>query len=116
MLTIPKALDEAAFLDGATPAQVFWDVIAPLTRPGLIALSIFTFMGSYGSFFWPLVLIKSENLRTLPIGLMYFDSMYGPQTNLMMAASVMSVVPPIIHFVLLQKHLVHGIQIGAVKG
>lgn len=116
MLTIPKALDEAAMLDGATAGQVFWEVILPLTRPGLIALAIFTFMGNYGSFFWPLVMIKSENLRTLPIGLMYFDSIYGPQTNLIMAASVMSVIPPIILFVLLQKFLVQGIQIGAVKG
>jgi multiple sugar transport system permease protein len=116
MLTIPKALDEAAVLDGASAGQVFWEVILPLTRPGLIALSIFTFMGNYGSFFWPLVMIKTESLRTLPIGLMYFDSIYGPQTNLIMAASVMSVIPPIILFVLLQKHLVQGIQIGAVKG
>ena len=116
MLTIPKALDEAAMLDGATAGQVFWEVILPLTRPGLIALAIFTFMGNYGSFFWPLVMIKSENLRTLPIGLMYFDSIYGPQTNLIMAASVMSVIHPIILFVLLQKFLVQGIQIGAVKG
>ncbi len=116
MLTIPKALDEAAVLDGASAGQVFWEVILPLARPGLIALSIFTFMGNYGSFFWPLVMIKSENLRTLPIGLMYFDSIYGPQTNLIMAASVMSVIPPIILFMLLQKFLVQGIQIGAVKG
>ncbi|MCW5941977.1 MAG: carbohydrate ABC transporter permease [Fimbriimonadaceae bacterium] len=116
MLTVPPALDEAATMDGATPWGVFWDVVMPLARPGLIALTIFTFVGNYGSFFWPLVLIKSENLRTLPIGMMYFDSLYGRQTNLIMAASVMSVVPPALLFVLLQKHLVRGIQMGAVKG
>lgn len=116
MLTIPQALDEAARIDGASAWGIFWDVALPLTRPGLIALSIFTFLGNYGSLFWPLVIIKSEPLRTLPIGMMVFDSMYGTQTNYIMAASVMSVIPPIILFVTLQKYLVKGIQLGAVKG
>ena len=70
MLTIPRSLDEAATIDGASYWQVFADVILPLARPGLIVLAIFTFMGNYGSFFWPLVLIKSEHLRTLPIGML----------------------------------------------
>ena len=116
MLTIPQSLDEAATMDGASYWQVYADVILPLARPGLIVLAIFTFMGNYGSFFWPLVLIKSEHLRTLPIGMLYFDTMYGRQTNLIMAASVMNIVPLIILFVVLQKYLVQGIQLGAVKG
>jgi len=116
MLTIPPSLDEAATIDGATHWEIYWNVILPLARPGLIVLSIFTFMGNYGSFFWPLVLIKSEHLRTLPIGMLYFDSAYGNQTNLIMAASVMNIVPLIILFVVMQKHLVRGIQLGAVKG
>jgi len=116
MLTIPLSLDEAATIDGASYWQVYWDVILPLARPGLIVLSIFTFMGNYGSFFWPLVLIKSEHLRTLPIGMLYFDTMYGNQTNLIMAASVMNILPLIILFLIMQKHLVKGIQLGAVKG
>ncbi len=116
MLTIPPALDEAAHMDGASPWQVMWDVILPLARPGLITLAVFTFMGNYGSFFWPLIMVKSDALRTLPIGLMYFDSMYGRTTNLLMAASVMSIIPPALIFILLQKHLVKGIQLGAVKG
>jgi multiple sugar transport system permease protein len=116
MLTIPPSLDEAATIDGASHWQIYWDVILPLARPGLIVLAIFTFMGNYGSFFWPLVLIKSEHLRTLPIGMLYFDTLYGNQTNLIMAASVMNILPLIILFVLMQKHLVAGIQLGAVKG
>ncbi len=116
MLTIPSSLDEAATIDGANSWQVYWDVILPLARPGLIVLSIFTFMGNYGSFFWPLVLIKSEHLRTLPIGMLYFDTAYGNQTNLIMAASVMNIVPLIVLFVVMQKYLVRGIQLGAVKG
>lgn len=116
MLTIPPSLDEAATIDGASHWRIYWDIILPLARPGLIVLAIFTFMGNYGSFFWPLVLIKSEHLRTLPIGMLYFDTMYGKQTNLIMAASVMNIAPLIILFILMQKHLVRGIQLGAVKG
>jgi ABC-type glycerol-3-phosphate transport system permease component len=116
MLTIPPALDEAAAMDGASPWQVFWEVILPLARPGLITLAIFTFMGNYGSFFWPLILIKSEHLRTLPIGMLFFDTNYGRQTNLIMAASVMNIIPLILLFVVSQRFLVRGIQLGAVKG
>ena len=116
MLTIPASLDEAAAIDGASHWRIFWDVILPLTRPGLITLGIFTFLGNYGSFFWPLVLIKSQHLRTLPIGMLFFDSAYGRQTNLLMAASVMNIIPLIVLFVLAQKHVVKGIQMGAVKG
>ncbi len=116
MMTIPPAMDEAAEMDGASKWQVFWDVIMPLARPGLITLAIFTFMGNYGSFFWPLILIKSEHLRTLPIGMLFFDTNYGRQTNLIMAASVMNIIPLVVLFVVSQKFLVKGIQLGAVKG
>ncbi|MDR3710659.1 MAG: carbohydrate ABC transporter permease [Capsulimonadaceae bacterium] len=116
MLTIPRALDEAAAIDGASPWVVFWDVIMPLARAGVITLAIFSFMGNYGSFLWPLIMIKSEYLRTLPVGMLFFDSVYGRQTNLIMAASVMNILPLIILFVSTQKYLVKGIQLGAVKG
>ncbi len=116
MLGIPKSLDEAAEIDGASKWRVYWDVILPLARPGLVTLAIFTFMGTYNSFFWPLVMLKSEHRYTLPIGILAFDTSAGQQTNLMMAAITMTVVPMIIVFVLLQKQLVKGIQLGAVKG
>src|SRR6185295_1545790 len=106
----------AASIDGASKWQIFWDIILPLARPGVITLAIFAFLGNYGALWWPLVMVKSQYLRTLPIGMMYFDTMYGRQTNLIMAASVMAVVPPLILFVLGQKFLVRGIQLGAVKG
>ena len=115
MLTIPPSLDEAAEIDGASAWQMYWDVILPLARPGLITLTIFTFIGNYHSFFWPLVMMKSVHRYTLPIGLLYFDSGYGQETNLVMAAVTMSVVPMLILFVVLQRHLVAGIQLGAVK-
>lgn len=116
MLTIPASLDEAAKIDGASNWQLFWDVILPLSRPGLITLTIFVFIQSYHSFFWPLVMMRSTHRYTLPIGLLFFDSSQGQQTNLLMAAITMSVLPMIIIFVLLQRYLVKGIQVGAVKG
>ncbi|UCH34570.1 MAG: carbohydrate ABC transporter permease [Armatimonadota bacterium] len=116
MLTIPPSLDEAAAMDGAGPWSIFWNVIMPLSRAGLVTLAIFTFLGNYGSFFWPLILIKSEHLRTLPIGMLYFDTIYGRQTNLIMAASVMNIIPLVILFVVAQRFIVRGIQLGAVKG
>jgi multiple sugar transport system permease protein len=116
MLTIPTSLDEAASIDGATHWQVFWDIILPLARPGMITLAIFAFLGNYGALFWPMVMVKSETLRTLPMGMLYFDTNYGRATNLIMAGSVMAIIPPLILFVVGQKFLVRGIQLGAVKG
>jgi ABC-type glycerol-3-phosphate transport system permease component len=116
MLTIHPSLEESAAIDGASPWRIFWDLIMPLSRPGIVTLAVFTFMGNYGSFFWPLVMVKSEHLRTLPIGMLYFDTIYGRQTNLIMAASVMNILPLIVLFVLSQKVIVRGIQLGAVKG
>jgi len=116
MLGIPRALDEAAEMDGATKWQIFWDVILPLSRPGLATLAIFTFIGNYQSFFWPLVMMKTVDKYTLPVGLLFFDSEHGQATQLLMAAVTMSVIPLIALFVLMQRQLLRGIQLGAVKG
>jgi multiple sugar transport system permease protein len=116
MLTIPRSLDEAAEIDGASKWRIFWDVILPLSRPGLITLTIFTFIGNYHSFFWPLVMLRSVHRYTLPVGLLFFDSTRGQSTHLLMAAVTMSIIPLVLLFVILQKYLVRGIQLGAVKG
>lgn len=116
MLSISPALDEAATIDGATHAQIFWEVILPLARPGLIALTVITFLGSYQSFFWPLVLLNDEQLYPMSVGMLSLDSTYGRQTELIMAATVMNVAPLIVVFVIFQKFLVKGLQVGGVKG
>ena len=103
MLTIPASLDEAAEIDGAGKFRLFWDVILPLSRPGLITLTIFTFKGNYNSFFWPLVMVKSEARYTLPVGLLAFDSSRGQSTHLLMAAVTLSVLPLILLFVCFPK-------------
>jgi len=116
MLSIPSSLDEAATIDGANHWQVFWQVIVPLARPGLIALAIITFLGAYQSFFWPLIMVDNEQLYPMSVGLLSLDSSYGRQTELIMAAAVMNVAPLIIIFAIFQRFLVKGLQMGAVKG
>lgn len=116
MLTIPTSLDEAAAIDGASPWQIFWDIILPLTRSGMITLTIFSFMANYGSFFWPLVMMRTTEKYTLPIGLLFFDSSRGQSTHLLMAAVALTILPMIAAFVFLQKQMISGIQLGAVKG
>lgn len=91
-------------------------MILPLTRPQPIVLAVSTFMGDYGSFFRPLVPIKSKGLRILPIGMPYFDASYGSHTNLIVAAWVMNVLPLIVPLVVERKYLMGGIQLGAVRG
>lgn len=116
MMNIPKSLDEAATIDGASKWQLFWKIILPLSRPALVTLTIFTFIGNYNSMFWPLVMMKTPAKYTLPIGMMAFDSSQGQQTNLLMAAVAMSIIPMIIIFICMQKQLVKGIMLGGVKG
>lgn len=116
MLTIPPSLDEAAAIDGASHFQIFWDLILPLTRAGIVTLAIFAVLFNYQSFFWPLVMLKTGDLFTLPIGLLQLDTTYGKQTELILAATVMATAPLVIIFVSAQKVIVKGIQLGAVKG
>ena len=116
MLSIPASLDEAARIDGAGHWQIFWDVIMPLTRSGMIALGILTFLGAYQSFFWPLIMLTDEQFFPMSVGMLALDSSYGRQTELIMAATVMNVVPLIMVFVVFQKFVVRGLQLGGVKG
>lgn len=116
MLSIPAALDEAATIDGAGHWRIFTDVILPLARPGIISLALLTFLGSYQSFFWPLVMLQDDGLYTLPVGMVQLDSSYGRQTELIMAATVMNIAPLVLLFVTLQRFLVKGLQAGGVKG
>lgn len=116
MLSISPALDEAATIDGAGHWTIFWDVVMPLARPGLISLTVITFLGAYQSFFWPLILLNNSQLFPMSVGMLTLDSTYGRQTELIMAATVMNVVPLIVIFVIFQKFLVRGLQLGGVKG
>jgi len=116
MLGIPTALDEAAHIDGASNWQIFLDVILPLARPGIIALAMITFLFQYQQFFWPLIMLNDQQFFPLPVGLLELDSTFGQQTELIMAAATITVAPLIVLFIVCQKFLVRGIQLGGVKG
>lgn len=104
-------IENAALL----PKQPKPDIL-PITRSGIVTLAIFTFIANFQSFFWPLVMTKDDHLRTIPIGLLNFQTDYGPQIELIMAATTMTIAPLVVIFVIFQKQVVRGIQLGGVKG
>ena len=112
MLGIPLSYDEAAEIDGASWLQIYLDIILPLTKPGLITLAIFTFLGNYRNLMWPLITIKDTALKTVPVGLLSFQGSYHSQTELLMAATMICIVPLIIMFIVMQKQLIRGINLG----
>lgn len=116
---IPRALDEAAYMDGATPLQVLWRVIVPVSRPALLSMGLYIFMGEWNSYIWPLVAVGKQNLYTLQIGLVHLyrinpgeDVINWP---LVMAAATLTILPVLLGFLLVERQLVRGITMGAVK-
>jgi multiple sugar transport system permease protein len=115
-LGIPRDLEEAAILDGCTTLGIFRHVVLPLSKPALAALAILTFMGSWRSLMWPLIVCQSQQMFTLPVALSQFKEMYGVQWELLMAGSMIMVVPMLVVFVVGQRYFISGIQLGAIKG
>lgn len=117
-LSIPRDIDEAAEIDGASHWTIFRCIILPLARPGLATLAVFTFLGIWGSFLWPLIVTNQTELATLPLGLLAFQnaSNYGTEWHLMMAASLLILLPVVALFLIGQRYFVSGLTVGAVKG
>ncbi|MEU8876035.1 carbohydrate ABC transporter permease [Streptomyces javensis] len=116
-LTVPQELDDAARVDGAGTVRTFLSVMVPLARPTLAVLAVFTFISYWNSFLWPLVIVNDVNARaTIPLGLQAFFGQQGNEWSLVMAASVISMLPTVIILVLLQKHLVRGIVTSGLGG
>lgn len=116
MLTLPKDLEEAAFLDGASHWTVFGRIILPLSKPALGTLAVFLFMGNWNSFLWPLIAINSQRLMTLPLGLESLRGRWQSDWNLIMAGTVISVLPSIVAFLFAQKAFVKGVTVTGLKG
>jgi multiple sugar transport system permease protein len=116
LLSIPRELDEAARIDGATHWQIFSRIILPLAKPGLATLAIFTFMGAWSNLLWPLVVTNLEQLRVLPIGLQQFQQASGAQWQYVMAGSLLMLLPVLGIFLAGQRYFVSGMLVGAVKG
>ena len=114
--SIPRDIDEAAMIDGATYLQAFWRVILPLARPGLVAVALFTFLIAWNSYVWALVLTTDSSMYVLSVGIANMVGEYRVQWNELMAAAVIAAVPVMILYSLLERHLVDAITAGAVKG
>lgn len=116
ILTLPLELEEAAVMDGASRARIFAQIVLPLIGPGLAALGIFTFLGTWNSFLGPLIYLNKSELFTVPILLNSFRGLYNTAWPLVMAASAISVVPVLMVYVLLQKYFIQGIALTGLKG
>lgn len=115
-LTLPDELEEAARIDGAGRWTSFIRIILPLSKPALGTLAVFTFIGYWNSFLWPLLIVSDVNMATVPLGLNMFLGQTGNQWNLLMAASTISVIPSAIIVILLQRYLVSGIALSGMGG
>jgi ABC-type glycerol-3-phosphate transport system permease component len=119
-LTIPREYDEAALLDGAGRFRIYWSIILPLARPALATVALFCFIGSWNDFFNPLIYINSPANATLTLGLhMLKTQIVGTgsvQWHILMAASLLVMVPNVVVFFLAQKHFIKGLQMGGLRG
>lgn len=115
-LSLPRELDEAAFIDGASHWTVFRRIVVPLAGPALATFGIFAFMASWNSFLWPLVVTSGQDLMTLPVGLSNLHGRYETAWNLVMAGSTISVIPIVIVYVIAQKHVIRGVALTGIKG
>ncbi len=113
--SIPRALEEAALLDGCTNLSALFRIVIPLSLPGLAASAMFSFVACWNEFYLALVITSSIKSRTLPLALYLFQSSYDIQWNLLGAASVVATIPVIIVFLLLQDKFVSGLSKGAIK-
>ncbi len=117
--SIPKEIEEAALIDGASPAQTFFRVVLPMATPALGALTILVFQGTWNEFFWPLVVLTSpQDIYTLPIGLLSFRNAYGQvgDWGLILAGAFLSMVPIIVLFVVFQRYFIEGVSFSGLKG
>lgn len=115
-LTIPTELEDAATLDGCSRLRFLWQIMLPLSRPALAALTLFIFLGFWDDYLWPLVVTNTDEMRTLAIGLRFFIDEAGAQYHYMMAASLMAIFPIVIIFFVAQRQFIEGIALTGTKG
>ncbi len=116
MLTVPDELIDAARIDGASEPMIYWRIVIPLVKPALATLGTFTFIGAWNNFLWPLLVLNSRELFTLPLGINSLRSLYADNTNLLMAGTAVAVLPMLLLFVFLQRYFIKGIALTGLKG
>ncbi len=114
-LSLPKELEEAAFIDGCGRFRVLWQIILPLAKPALATLAVFTFMGVFNDFLWALVVVNSQELYTVQLGLAIFRDRYSTEWGPLMAGSVVATLPILVLFFVAQKHFIQGIALSGLK-
>jgi multiple sugar transport system permease protein len=115
-LSLPEELLEAARIDGASEARIFWSLVMPLLRPIVITLGILTFLATWNDFMWPLIVLTDQKLHTLPVALAGLSREHVQDNELMMAGAVITVVPVLVLFLAMQRYYIAGILAGSVKG
>ncbi|WP_157155728.1 carbohydrate ABC transporter permease [Diaminobutyricimonas sp. LJ205] len=115
MNAVPRELDEAATIDGAGHVRIFGTIVLPLIGPSLATLTVFAFMSSWNSFLWPLIILRDPELQTLPIALAGLQGQYTTQWDVMMAGSVISVLPMLAIYLFAQKYVVQGVASSGIK-
>jgi multiple sugar transport system permease protein len=115
-LSIPPELDDAARIDGCSSWGIFWRIIMPLSKPALMAVSIFVFNATWNEFLAPLIYLHSPQNYTIALGLRQFQSEHGPEWHLVMAASLLTMVPVLVLFFFGQRYFMRGIVFTGVKG
>jgi len=115
-LSLPRELEEAAFMDGASHWTVYWRIILPLAKPALATLAVFSFMGSWNAFLWALFVVRDVEIMTLPVGLATLHGRYLTEWNLVMAGTVITVLPMLVVYLLAQKYFVRGVVLSGIKG
>jgi multiple sugar transport system permease protein len=113
--TIPRDIEDAARVDGASEFVIFWKIIIPLSKPALATLAIFAFMGSWKDFLWPLIVTNRVDMRTVEIGIAYFSTLYQTDWPHQMASAVIVMLPIIIVFLIAQKYFIRGITLTGFK-
>ncbi len=115
-LSIPDAMLEAARIDGAGELRIFSQIVMPLLKPIVVTLAIFTFMASWNDFMWPLIVLTGQQHYTLPVALAALAREHAQDTELMMAGSVVTILPVLLLFLALQRYYIQGMLLGSVKG
>lgn len=114
--TVPNDFLEAARVDGLNEFQIWWKVAMPLVTPALSALAIFTFLGNWTAFFWPLIVTTSKELYTLPVGLSSFAVEQAIQWEMIMTGAAIATLPTLLVFLVLQRYIVRGVMLAGLKG
>ncbi len=116
IITLPDAYAEAGRIDGLGEFAIFWQLIFPLCKPAVGALAIFTFMGNWNSLIWPMIVATSDNLRTIPVGLVAFEGEFFTPFNQLFAMSVLTILPTFVFFMFLRTKLIKGMAMVGIKG